>query len=275
MDVGLIYSQLGKIILKQIKAIQSDSIRLYQHSIMPDHLHLLIHVKEHIPRHLGYYIAEFKSQVTSEWRNLTANEEIDVFEGNYHDRIILPEHNLDDVFQYIKSNPYRLAVRQCRPEFFRRERLMTVDGTEMMAYGNLFNFRNPFKHALIVHRKDSDAIFKQKLEECLYYAENGGVVVSAFIADREKEIRRAVEAVGGKIIFIKDRPFTGKEKPSRHDFDQCSNGNLLILSPTAYLNLPKSEHPPRKQCLDMNDLAMKIANQQPNNNPRQQPPQKD
>lgn len=263
MEVGLDYSALGKIIWRQIKAIQNDSIRIYRHSIMPDHIHLLVHVKERIPRHLGYYIAEFKSQITAEWRRITADDEIDIFEGNYHDRIILPEHNLNDIYQYIKSNPYRLAVRRIRPDFFQKERLITAGGREVQAYGNLFHYRNPFKHALIVHRSDDETIFKRKLEECLYFAENGGVVVSAFISQREKEIRKEIEAVGGKIILIQDRPFSWKEKPARHDFELCCNGSLLILSPMDYLDLPKSEHPPRQQCLDMNRLAEKIAAQKP------------
>lgn len=260
MEVGLDYSPLGKIIWSQIKAIQSDYLRIYQHSIMPDHLHLLVHVRKYLPRHLGFYIAEFKSQVTIGWRRMKADDEAVVFEGNYHDRIILPEHNLDDVYQYIRSNPYRLAVRHMRPEFFRKERLLIAGSREVQAYGNLFHYRNPFKYGLVVHRSDSEAVFRQKLEECLYFADNGGVVVSAFISPREKEIRREIEAADGKIILIHDRPFAGKEKPPRHDFDLCSSGNLLILSPLDYLDLPKSEHPPRWQCLDMNSLAEKIAN---------------
>ena len=260
--VGLTYSPLGLIIFEALKAFQLPYLRIYQHSIMPDHLHLLIHVKERLPRHLGFYIAEFKSRVTAAWRLSRGVETLEVFEENYYDRIILPEHSLNDVYQYIRQNPYRLAVRKSSPEFFQKIRGVHVDEREVQVYGNPFLLRNPFKYALIVHRADDDTVFARKLEECLYHAANGGVVVSAFISKREKEIRRQVEAAGGRLILIHDRPLAEREKPAKHDFELCAEGRLLLLSPIDYESLPKAEHPPRYQCLDMNALAETLASSQ-------------
>lgn len=253
------YSRLGRIIWQGIKNLQLPYLRIYQYSIMPDHIHLLIHVKEYLPRHLGYYIAEFKSKITQDWRLSNGNDSLEIFERNYHDRLILPEHSLDDVYQYIRQNPYRLAVRRMRPEFFRKTRNLYIDGREIQAYGNLFLLRNPFKLPLVVHRADNDDVYNAKLEECLYFAENGGVIVSPFISSREKLIRKAIESSGAKIILIRDHPFGDRDKPAKHDFELCCEGRLLIISPLDYPLFPKSEHPPRQQCLDMNSLAKKIT----------------
>lgn len=187
------------------------------------------------------------------------NDKLQVFETGYHDRIILPEHNLDDVYKYINHNPYRLAVRRHRPDFFRKERNIFVDGREMQGYGNHFHLRNPFRHPLVVHRADNEAVFNAKMEEALYYAENGGVVVSPFISAREKIIRKKIEEAGGKIILINNRPFGDRAKPAKHEFDLCTEGKLLILSPIDYLNLPPTDHPTRQQCLDMNEISTQIA----------------
>lgn len=263
--VGLKYSTLGNLIWRAIRDLnRTYIIEVIQYAIMPDHIHLLIQTKERLPRHLGYYIAEFKSGITKAYRTKMSNPKLRIFQENYADRVILPEHSLDDVYKYIKHNPYRLAVRKFHSEFFRKERNIFIDKREVQAYGNLFLFRNPFKISLVVHRTDDEKIIARKLEMCLYYAENGGVVVSAFISAKEKEIRRQVENAGGRIIIIQDRPFSDRGKPAAHDFALCCDGRLLIISPLDYLNLPRAEHPPRWQCLDMNGLGEKLCGQEKN-----------
>lgn len=251
---------LGQIIWRAIRDMQQSSIKIYQYAIMPDHIHMLIHVTDRLMDHLGDYIARFKAGITSEWQRRKNNPKLAIFCENYNDRIILPEHSLDEVYQYIRQNPYRLAVRKASPDFFRRQRYIFVNNREIQAYGNLFLLRNPFKISLVIHRADTEEIFNKKMEECLYYATNGGVVVSPFISPREKHIRKEIEAVGGRIILIHSRPFPDRHKPARHNFNQCSSGNLLLISPIDYLSLPVTDHPSYSQCHDMNDLAALIAN---------------
>lgn len=257
--VTLRNSLLGQIIWRQIRLFQQKEIKVYQYVIMPDHIHLLIHVRQRLARHLGYYIGILKSAVVDEWRQKNGNPDLIVFCSNYHDRIVLPEHDLNVIFQYIRQNPYRLAVRNMRPDFFRRLRGVLVCGREFFAYGNLFHIRNPFKYPLIVHRADTEEQYADKLRDALYFAVNGGVVVSAFISPREKMIRREVEAAGGKIILLRHKAFAEKEKPALHDFELCSDGRLLILTPAEYGKLDNSDYPSRMQCLDMNSLAEAMA----------------
>ncbi|MCM1297217.1 MAG: transposase [Muribaculaceae bacterium] len=253
------YSALGNIIWRGIRAFQLSYFEVYRYAIMPDHIHLLIYVKERLPMHLSRFIAKFKTEIANEWRRRQANPELKVFERGFNDRIIMKEQNLNMVYEYIHQNPYRLAVRQCRPHFFQKIRHIFIDNREIQAYGNLFHFRNPFKYVLIVHRNDNDEIFNQKLQECIYFALNGGVVVSAFISQREKKIRKEIEAVGGRIILVNSRPFEERGKPAKHDFELCIEGRLLVVSPIDYFDYPKSDHPSRSQCLNMNALAERIA----------------
>lgn len=170
--VKLKYSSLGNIIWRGIRDLNKNSaIDVIQYAIMPDHVHLLINVKERLPRHIGYYIAEFKSGITKAHRTKMFNPDIKVFKGNYADRVILPEHSLDDVYKYIQHNPYRLAVRKSHAVFFSKERNIFIEGREIQAYGNLFLLRNPFKISLIVHRADDEKTIAKKQEICLYYAD--------------------------------------------------------------------------------------------------------
>lgn len=259
------YSVVGWEIYKGIKNLQmlEPKIQLYQYIIMPDHLHLLLRVKERMAQPIGAVIRHFKTRITSDLRKITDNPLLEVFTPDFNDRIIYPHRNLDEIFNYIRSNPYRLAVRQARPEFFRKERCVEVNGRKLQAYGNMFLMRNPFKIALVVHRADSEMDFNRKLEECLYYAGNGGVVVSAFISKREKEIRKAVEQANGRLIVIGNQLLGERQKPPRHDFELCSRGNLLLIAPLDYAEFPLVEHPSRSQCLDMNGLAESLSNLSP------------
>lgn len=259
--VNLRYSSVGKILGKAISEIPSiePKVQVYQYSIMPDHIHILIRVKERMERKLGMVIHDFKSNATSSIRRLLQIPDLEAFTPNFNDKIIFSHRSLDDVYSYIRHNPYRLAVRQRCPDFFRKSRRIFLKGRELQAFGNLFHLRNPFKYSLIIHRSDSDDVFTHKMEVCLYHAVNGGVVVSAFISPREKEIRRRIEESGGRIICLHHQPLEHREKPTRHDFDLCTQGRLLLISPLDYLSLQKTDRPTRKQCLDMNGLADHLA----------------
>ena len=67
--------------------------------------------------------------------------------------------------------------------------------------------------------------------DCMENIESGGVLVSPFINEFEKDIREKAEAQDGKIIKIRKEPFPEKFKPESHDFKRCTKGNLLILAP--------------------------------------------
>lgn len=261
MEAGVELSLLGKIISKAIYKIPEfcPRLKVIQYKIMPDHVHLIIQVLERLDKHIGYQIAGFKTEIANKWRKIAGNQKAQVFTDNYNDKIIFSFRSLDDVVKYVKQNPYRLAVRQARPYFFQSERGFDIDGRDMIGYGNPFLFRNPFKYPVIVHRADTEDRIQSKLENCRNHVLNNGIIVSAFISAREKEIRDCVINSGGKIILISAEPFMGRKKPHKMLFDLCAEGRLLILTPVDYLSFPRREHPTREQCLDMNNLAKKLS----------------
>lgn len=259
--VSVDLSPLGQIIDNEILNFSNHhpDIIVHEHIVMPDHIHMLIEVLKKLDKPLGNSIGGLITGISNIWRLKIGRRETDVFEEGFNDKPIYSFRDINPVSSYIRHNPYRLAVRQIRPDFFRKTRNIFIEDREMQAYGNLFFLRNPFKIPLIVHRADSDEIFHQKQDDCLMCVQNGGVVVSALISRREKEIRNAIEDAGGRLIVIKNRPLIDREKPSKHDFELCCEGRLLILSPLDYSNIPKTDHPSRPQCLDMNSLAEKIC----------------
>ncbi|MDE5791874.1 MAG: hypothetical protein K2H96_11695 [Muribaculaceae bacterium] len=92
-------------------------------------------------------------------------------------------------------------------------------------------------------------------ETCLENAKSGGVAVSAFISEGEKKIRDALIAADGRMIHIQEKPFADRFKPEKRRFEQCSEGNLLILAPMEPLDKPSR----RAECLYLNWIAEEVA----------------
>ncbi|MEE1021833.1 MAG: hypothetical protein U0L83_01650 [Muribaculaceae bacterium] len=225
-------------------------LRLLQYALMPDHLHLLVSVEQPLDEHLGILIARFKTKV-----NDTCGLK-GIFKTGYNDQIIGPGRSLDAVFRYLRENPYRLAVRLEHPEYFSRTERIEIAGHKLCAYGNLALLSNPFREQVVVHRRDDNATRRQNRERWIHTAANGGVLVSPFVAAKEKALRREVEAIGGDIILITHEAFPERFKPAKHDFDLCSAGRLLIVA----LGRPPATPLSREICLAMNALASDIVN---------------
>ena len=125
---------------------------------------------------------------------------------------------------------------------------------QWQAYGNIQLLSNPFKEAVVCHRSDAGTRKEEYLmKSWMHTASNGGVLISPFIAAKEKEIKEMAEAKNAKIILICNEAFGERYKPAAHNFHQCESGNLLIIAPT--IGMPEC----RKTFLFLNKLAEDIA----------------
>ena len=242
-------SEIGIAIKQSLRHISDihPALRLFQYALMPDHLHIILSVENELDDIVGRKLGAFKVDV---------NHRVGmdhVFERGFNDQILTKSRKLDILYSYLRSNPYRLAIRRACPDFFTRCNNMIIGDTPCQLYGNIHLLDNPFKDQVIVHRADNDQIFLANRDRWLHTAANGGVLVSPFISQREKSIRKEVESSGARFILISNRPFSEREKPSGKDFDLCAQGRLLIIAPAIPMPLD------RPSCLKMNSLAQTIA----------------
>ena len=243
------WSPIGREIadkLYHIREIHPD-LRAEQYIVMPDHVHVLLWVQSLLPEHLGFFIARFKNNI-----NLAIGTN-HIFEDGFNDQIVTNKRNLNTIFNYIRANPYRLAIRRAYPDFFTRSNNIIIGDTPCQLYGNIHLLDNPFKDQVVVHRADDDQTFHANRDRWLHTAANGGVLVSPFISQREKLIRKEAELSGARLILITNSPLREREKPSGKDFDLCAQGRLLIIAPSVPMPLD------RTTCLKMNSLAKTIA----------------
>jgi REP element-mobilizing transposase RayT len=232
--------------------------------IMPDHIHILLTVLHPLERPLGQIIAGFAASCTKAlWKLYPhyAAQRSPLFNHSFNDRIILRDGQLETVTAYILDNPRRLLIKKANPDLFTRHNHLSIADMEFAAYGNIFLLQDFDRQQVIVHRADTPAERLRHTTEWLQCAENGGVLVSPFISPDEREIRKKAITLGGKIIQLQKEGFEQRFKPAKSDFELCSQGRLLILTPWPD-NLRRAPIC-RDQALYLNSLAAKIASLSP------------
>lgn len=231
--------------------------------IMPDHIHVIVNVKERFEPGLGKIIHSFKTACTSRFRrwltekNLQPMETTSVFEENYTDKILYRSGQLKNWNNYILDNPRRFLIKRLHPDLFNSRLRVILNNREYAAYGNILLLENPAKAAVRLSRS-----FTQKQKENLHsnwkrIIYNRGVLISPFISAEEKEVMRDALTHGANVIIIRHIPFREKEKPSGRFFDFCAEGRILYLTPVS-LNT-KFEKLSRPLCMAMNKFAEYLA----------------
>ncbi len=180
-----------------------------------------------------------------------------LFEPGYHDRLLLRAGQLTTLKRYIADNPRRLAVKRQHPQLFRKRLHIRIGSQEYAAYGNIFLLRKPDKAQVLVHRADSPAVHAAHMQEWQQLILNGGVLVSPFISQREKEARDMARQHSGDLIILRENGFPDIFKPQGWEFPYCAAGHLLLLAPWPHHN--ERTTITRRQCLSLNDMARAIA----------------
>ena len=307
-------TRLGRVIRdEEVRKISEvyKMVEVWKLCIMPDHIHMIVRVKEDMPegKHLGIVIRGFKAGCSRAWWrergpcvqtqgvgtvDPTSASAVEVtktlafattpaasttgktagktagktkgeaskagpslFESGYNDLILLGDGQLDNWKRYLDDNPRRLAIKRQHPELFTTMHYVDIAQWHCQAVGNRFLLDIPQKVAVIVHRAYTDQDFAEKKAEWLACGEAGGVLVSAAIASREKEVMREAMDRGYRIILVRENGFPALYKPAGESFDACSEGRLLQVCPWEYHMERRVIS--REQCLSLNRLVKYIA----------------
>ena len=280
-DTSVELTALGKAIrneeVQKISAIYK-MVEIWKLCIMPDHIHMIVRIKEDLPegKHLGHIVAGFKGGCSRAWwrmdrpcadaqgvvaatdaQGVVAAGMPSIFERGYNDLILLNDSQLDNWKHYLDDNPRRLAIKRLHPDFFTTLNYIDIAEWHCQIVGNRFLLDIPQKVAVIVHHAYSDKEYAEYKKEWLACGEAGGILVSAAIATREKEVMREAMNRGYRIILVRENGFPPLYKPSGESFDACSNGRLLQICPWEYHMERRIIS--REQCLMLNRLAEEIA----------------
>ena len=268
----IVLSPLGRTVLEnELPKIHSlyPQIEIWQAAIMPDHLHLLLYIREPLPqgKHLGHIISSFKGGCSRAWWALTAMGKTGanatgtaatgtsavvpaasaavkatgpaLFEAGYHDRIIRRPGMLDTIKCYMGDNPLRALMRKQLPYLMERRLHLRIGTHEYAAFGALFLLKRAEKEQVFYHRRDKGTgipteeteSYRCERERQLSEARTGVVLVSPGISKGENLVINAAIEEGLPVIQLQKKPIERYWKPERRRFEACARGALLILAP--------------------------------------------
>ena len=237
----VVLSPIGNMLLDDIRKIETRhvGVQVYCSRIMPDHLHLLLYVKQDI----GKSIKELGRGMRQGWKHLS--EEMDFAPAFI--RPLYHKGQLNAMFEYIRQNPYRALLKRLNPDLFRIRREVQVEDLTFTALGNLFLLDYPQRLSVECSRSDTDERIANRQAEVMQAAEDGTIIYSGAVSAGEKKIVRAVREKGFPVVVILNDgfPAAGSEqekyyKPNGIYFDACAEGRLLLLEPTeATLDNPR------------------------------------
>ena len=209
---------------------------------------------------LGMVVKGFKLGCNRAYRRIYGMKKMTgkgLFELGYNDKLLLHEGQLKGWKKYLDDNPRRLMVKRLNPELFTVMQNKVVAGRRCQMVGNCFLLDIPDKMAVIVHRRYSEGDLARLRKEWLACGERGGVLVSAAISIKEKEVLREAMNRGYRIVLLRENGFPRLYKPCGESFDACSEGLLLQISPWEYHMEKKTIT--REECLELNEIAERIA----------------
>lgn len=231
--ISPVLTPLGLAIRDKIEGLVSfrPEFEILDYVIMPDHIHIVIHVKSRLKKMLGRELAGFFGSCSKIYCQIYKLEEFRSLFQPFHDRIIYNDIQLQRTLNYVRDNPRRYLIKKRHPDLFRRYIHLEIAGRDYAAYGNIFLLRMPEIFPVRIHRRWSPYEFDDYRRKCSLSVSNGAVLISPAIHPVEKEIMNAATESGAPVIYLTDQGYEERFKPKGRKFELCSEGKLLLLAP--------------------------------------------
>lgn len=290
-DAAIVPSLLGREVERCWYAIPQfyPEIRVLGLQLMPDHIHGVLFVTNEMKTHLGKVIKGFKIGCSRALWRIEAGQEAagaaagaassaanynspnlnppnlapprrPLFEQGYQDSVLTGKGQLDNMMNYMRENPLRLAVKKMNPNLFRVVTNLTIGGTTYAAIGNRWLLDRPVRLQVRCHNNTTEhnlRFIERQKEYFLDRTSEGAVIISPCISAGEKEIARAVLDARRPLITILEQGFPPMYKPPGKYFTACAEGLLLMLAPWPYHMERRTIT--RAQCLALNDMARDLS----------------
>ena len=278
----LIASDLTMAFSKAIRGYAATSPGLWPVEtfiVMPDHLHLLLHLKDTggrlgLAAHVEALAAELSriyytmrpgadGRVRPILRDSGESPPPSIFSPDWHDWIVLRDGQLAAFTRYIRENPARAWRRSRNRQFFTRPGKLTFIGREWFSYGNPDILRLPVLEPFRCSRSwTQDGGEWSAAVACAERIGPGGAGVGTFMSPCEKECGNAIYKTGGSFVVLSPEGFGERWHPTREKEALCAEGRMLFLSPYA----PEAARPDNatlhRRCHEMGDaIAAALAHE--------------
>ena len=222
-------------------------IQILAYQLMPDHLHVILFVRQEMDISIGEVLRGFMIMCTKACYTLgiyaeTSTGKQPLWEKGYHDRRLSGKGQLQAMIDYVHDNPRRLFLKHQNAGLFTIKHAISKAGYNFDAMGNMQLLNKPL-YAVHVRSRFSPDERKAYMNTCILEARKGKILVGAFISDYEKQVKTVALHEGFSIIQLSPLPFSAYYKPSGELFDLCAAGRLLLLYPISLSASPESVKP--------------------------------
>ncbi len=231
--------------------------------IMPDHIHLLIKLKE-IPecKTLQYYVSVLKGFLRRRFKKETGIETT-LFETEWHDLICKKQRQLNNFSHYILNNPQMALLRRSARGWFhcyRNQKHYRLEGLLFDLVGNPELLDEPGLIAVKISRKVTEG--SPEWAETMSFFDRwkpGITAVGTWWSKGEQAAYQKILQKGGFIIRLDPHGFPERWHPAGDAAQQAvAEGKVLNLSPYPPHTAKLPEGTLRRRCLELNDLALKM-----------------
>ena len=180
-----------------------------------------------------------------------------LFARGYNDLILRTYDELTVWKNYLLDNPRRLLMKHARPDWLYPFFGLKLGPFTFNGIGNRSLLTAPRRIAVKLSRRLTDQQIEEATARYLAEAHQGAVLVSPAISPGEKRVMRTAFDAGLPTIVLLENGFTQLSKPHGEQFNACSAGRLLMLSPWEHHN--EKHTITRVQCEQLNQMALAIA----------------
>ena len=247
-DGKMIHSAAGLATLEvlQREILRNPNLAVRSYVIMPDHVHLRIHIRPGATEPLkavGQFVNNFKRW--SKWNVAKLGENLD-WQANYHDRLCLSAEVIDLVDKYIANNPLKWWLMHSQnPPMKVHEPISSArlpNGEWWTGVGNLELIAEDTKLAAFqLSRTIPRTMFPEVINRCLSAIDKGYVPASTFISPCERALMDALVATGAPMVRMVPDPLATVYRPKEDEPPLFAAGKLLLLSRVAAAGMSRSE----------------------------------
>lgn len=163
----------------------------------------------------------------------------------------------DNYYAYDKEACKRACTRMITSLLFSRDAYNTSSSDLALDYvGNTELLKNPNRVSLICHHADGH-LFELQTEKVLESAKKGSIVVSAFVSNNEREIKRLLLEQHFPFVEVLSFGITPNYHPMGGAYEACADGILVQISPWDG-RMPFGRLT-RDKCIVMNELVRTIT----------------
>lgn len=238
-------------------------------SIMPDHIHLLLKLKNDpksatlmagqvfVPLRLEAVVELLMQALEGRYREVTGKRE-EVFDARWHDWIVIKEGQLSAFTRYIRENPARSFLRKSRREYFRKVNELKFLGRKWYGYGNAALLELPVLEPFRCSRswKEGDREWSEAIARASRLGPGGAGVSTTFMSPCEKACGHEIGLAGGRWVALSPEGFGERWHPSREYEKFCAEGRMLFISLWPAMAREPTKAELYERCHQMGDIVV-------------------